>query len=87
MMSVVDEVKVVLGEALQIEDRVDSMSAGTGLLGSVPEFDSMAVVTVIAALEERFDFEVADDEIDAASFETVGSLAAFVQQKLDNPPR
>ncbi|MDZ7752547.1 MAG: phosphopantetheine-binding protein [Gammaproteobacteria bacterium] len=86
-MSVVDEVKVVLGEALQIEDRVDSMSAGTGLLGSVPEFDSMAVVTVIAALEERFDFEVADDEIDAASFETVGSLAAFVQQKLDNPPR
>jgi acyl carrier protein len=53
------------------------------LFGSLPELDSMAVVAVITALEERFGFEVDDDEITAETFETVGSLSAFVAGKLD----
>jgi len=43
----------------------------------------MAVVSLITALEEHFGFTVADDEIEAATFATLGSLTAFVQQKLD----
>jgi acyl carrier protein len=42
----------------------------------------MAVVSIITALEERFDFSVDDDEIDASIFETVGTLVAFVEGKL-----
>ncbi|MDD5124128.1 MAG: phosphopantetheine-binding protein [Methylovulum sp.] len=52
------------------------------MLGSIPEFDSMAVVSIITALENRFGFIVDDDEIDASIFATVGSLVAFVEQKL-----
>ena len=42
----------------------------------------MAVVSVITSLEERFGFQVEDDEIDGASFSTVGALVRFVERKL-----
>jgi len=54
----------------------------TPLLGAIPELDSMAVVGVINLLEERFGIVVEDDEIDGATFESVGSLVAFVKEKL-----
>ena len=81
-MAVMDDVKAVIGEALQISDRVQSFDESTALLGSIPELDSMAVVTIITALEEQFDFIVDDDEISAKTFETLGSLSAFVEQKM-----
>jgi len=79
---VIDDVRQVLGGTLQLGSRTDSMQPGTPLLGAIPELDSMAVVSLITALEERFDITVEDDEIGAAAFETLGSLAAFVEQKL-----
>jgi acyl carrier protein len=42
----------------------------------------MAVVNVITALEDHFGISVDDDEISAKTFETLGSLAQFVEQKL-----
>ena len=77
-----DEVKTVVGRCLQLGHRVQAMNESTPLLGAIPELDSMAVVSVITALEERFDITVADDEIGAAAFETLGSLTRFVEQKL-----
>ncbi len=79
---VLDEVKSVVGSALQIGPRVREMDEGAPLLGAVPELDSMAVVSVITALEEHFGITVEDDEIGAATFETLGSLARFVESKL-----
>lgn len=81
-MATIDVVKQVLGETLQLGDRADNFTETTPLLGSIPELDSMAVVTVITGIEERFDFFVEDDEISAEAFETVGSLSAFVDRKL-----
>jgi acyl carrier protein len=42
----------------------------------------MAVVNLLTALEEHFGFSVDDDEIDASTFASVGSLRAFVAHKL-----
>jgi acyl carrier protein len=77
-----DEVKTVIGSALKLGDRVGRMNESSALLGAIPELDSMAVVSVITALEEHFDITVADDEIGAAAFETLGSLTRFVEGKL-----
>lgn len=82
-MAVIDEVKQVLGETLQLGERADEFSPETPLFGAVAEFDSMAVVAVLTALEERFDIFVEDDEIEADVFATVGSLAAFVSEKIE----
>ncbi len=81
-MATIDHVKTVLRDTLQLGDRADAFVASTPLFGSLPEFDSMAVVTVITALEERFDIVVDDEDITAEVFETVGSLAEFLDEKL-----
>lgn len=70
----------LVGETLNITP--DNWSRDTPLLGAIPEFDSMAVVTLLGALEESFDVEFADDEITAEAFETIGSLTEFLQTKL-----
>ncbi len=77
-----DEVKTVVGGALQIRERVKEMDAAAPLLGAVPELDSIAVVNLITALEEHFGITVADDEIGASVFETLGTLTRFVEGKL-----
>lgn len=81
-MALIDEVRQILGNVLQLGDEVSSFEESTSLLGSIPEFDSMAVVSVITALEENYGFIVDDDEIDAEVFETVGSLVVFVEGKV-----
>ena len=77
-----DEVRQLIGEILQLGDRVRKLGPDTPLLGSIPEFDSMAVVTLINALEERFDIQIADDEISAETFETMGRVHEFVCDKI-----
>ncbi|MDO6385008.1 MULTISPECIES: acyl carrier protein [unclassified Uliginosibacterium] len=76
------EVLQVLEEVLGLGGRAASFDDATPLLGAVPELDSMAVVGVIAALEEHFCFHLADDDIDGSTFETVGTLSTFVANKL-----
>lgn len=76
-----EEVRTVLGQALQLGNRTASLNPDTRLLGEMPEMDSMAVVTIITALEENYGFVVEDDEISAETFMTVGSLVKFVEQK------
>ena len=81
-MPVNDGIRRVLRETLQLGDRVNSFTETTGLFGSIPEFDSMAVVNVVAGLEEQFGIVVDDEEITAEVFETFGGLVRFVQGKL-----
>jgi acyl carrier protein len=83
MNSVIDQVRTVVDSALQLRGRLERGDASTPLLGAIPELDSMAVVSLITALEEHFGFAVADDEIEAATFATLGSLSDFVRGKLD----
>lgn len=79
---VVDDVKKVLAQILHLGDKAERFDASTGLFGSIPEFDSMAVVTVVTALEEKFDVTINDEDITAEAFETVGSLSRFIEEKL-----
>jgi acyl carrier protein len=77
-----DDVKAVLVSTLGVEDRAGDLHASTPLFGQLPELDSMAVVELVYALEERFAITIEGDEISAEVFETLGSLATFVAGKL-----
>ena len=81
-MDVVREVKRVLDEVLSLGGQAGHFTRDTHLLGSVPQLDSMAVVTLIATLEERFGIVVDDEDIDGDTFATVGALADFVSDKI-----
>jgi acyl carrier protein len=76
-----DGVKAVVVHVLGLEDRADALDPSTPLLGSVPELDSMAVVELVTALEERFGLEFDDADITGDVFETLGSLATFVNSQ------
>lgn len=77
----VDEVKAVVVETLAVEERADTIDASTPLLGSLPELDSFAVIELVMALQERFGIVVEDEDVSAEVFETLASLAAFVESK------
>jgi acyl carrier protein len=81
-MQHLQEVTNILAEVLSLGDRKNSLKADSVLLGNIPELDSMAVVNVITALEDHFGITVDDDEISAQTFETIGTLTGFVEQKL-----
>ena len=78
----IDDIREILRETLQLGERADSLTANSPLLGAVPEFDSMAVVAVITTIEDDFGLTIDDDEVSADVFETVGSLAGFVERKV-----
>lgn len=80
-MTDIERVRNIVRDALHLGARASTLNAGSQLLGAVPEFDSMAVVTVITMLEEEYGFTIHDDEVSAEVFETLGSLAAFVSKK------
>ena len=76
------QLKAILGDVLGLKDRGAGLTPESGLMGTLPEFDSMAVVSILTAIEERFGVTVDDDEVDADIFQTVGSLLAFVTAKV-----
>ncbi len=82
-MATIELVRSTLGQVLQLGSRQDNLTAASPLLGSLPELDSMAVVSLIAALEEQLGISIDDDEIDAATFATLGSLSDFCQNKIN----
>ena len=52
------------------------------LFGAMPELDSMSLVALLTALEEKFGFRVEDDELHGDIFLTFGSLVDFVSSKV-----
>lgn len=80
--TLVRELIAVLGDALSLEPDVTAgLTRDTGLFGNLPELDSMAVATVLTALEDRFGILIDDDVISGELFETIGTLADFVAEK------
>lgn len=81
-MNTFEQVKKILIEVLNLGEQGLALTADSNLLGALAELDSMAVVSVIAKLEDYFGFSIEDDEISGQIFETLGSLSAFVESKL-----
>jgi len=78
-MEIKKEIKNYIIEA-SLEDakkiKEDTMIFDSGLL------DSMGLLFLIEFLNEKFDVEVDDDELNPKNFESVNSIAAFVEGKL-----
>lgn len=72
----------ILRASLQLGDKADNLDSDTLLMGSFPEFNSLTVVGIVAAIEEQTGNTVSDQEISAEIFETVGTLARFIESKL-----
>ena len=72
----------LLSDVLGIDPaRIGTFDEQTELFGALPEFDSMAVATLLTGLEERLGMLIEDDDVDAEDFSTFGTLIAFVRRK------
>lgn len=69
----------IIVETLGIQDRANTLSASTRLFNSMPELHSMAVVALAVALEREFELEIDDEDLTGEVFETIGTLAEFVE--------
>lgn len=77
-----DELKSLVSSVLQIGDRLADMGPEAPLLGGIPEFDSMAVVSILTTIEENYGIIIEDDEVSAELFENLASLLEFINSKL-----
>jgi acyl carrier protein len=82
MVNPLEVAREILRSNLQLGARADQMDRNTALMGSLPEFNSLTVVGLIAGIEEQTGNTVNDDEISAEIFETVGTFADFVAIKM-----
>jgi acyl carrier protein len=80
-MDTLVRVKKILRDTLSLGDRAENLTSASPLWGGLPEFDSMAVVTVVTMIEEEMGILIEDDELSAEVFATVGSLVEFIEQK------
>ena len=75
--------RALLADVLGLgEERAAALTDASGLFGELPEFDSMAVATVLTEMEDRLGILIDDDEIDGEIFETYGNLLAFSLRKV-----
>lgn len=61
--------------------QVELMDAHSGLFGSLPELDSMAVAGLLTEMEDRLGIVIDDDEVDGELLENYGNLLAFAEAK------
>lgn len=84
MESFLEQTKTVLIVTLKLGPEAARWRADAPLLGAVPELDSLAVINVITALEDRFGIHIDDDEVSGDLFATLGTLAAFIEEKMND---
>ena len=54
----------------------------TGLLGMGIGLDSVEALQLVSRMEEAFGLTIADEDLDAVHFRTVGAFATFIEERL-----
>ena len=62
--------------------RADALDGDSGLFGTLPELDSMAVANLLTELEDQLGIIIEDDELDGEMLESFGSLTRFLEAKV-----
>ncbi len=74
--------KNILADVLGLDaETADALTRESGLFGHMPELDSMAVAGLLTEIEDRFDIEIEDDDVDGEMLESFGGLLDFVVAK------
>jgi acyl carrier protein len=81
MTSTLETLKAILTEDMDLGLSADSLNQGTSLLEGGLDLDSIVLVELIGAIEERFDFQFDDADLRTSSFENLGSLAAVIEKR------
>ena len=73
-------VRSFLNETFMFRGAVDQVADDASLI-KAGILDSVGVLTLISFLEEKFEVQVSDDEVEPENLESVDAITAFVQKK------
>lgn len=80
-VNALDLTRKIIRNCLQLKQS-EPLPRETTLLGGLPDFNSLTIVTLIGEIEEALDCEIVLEELSGEIFETVGSLADFIDTKM-----
>ena len=75
---VFEKVRTILVEQLDVHE--DAVNMEASIVDDL-EADSLDVVDIVMSLEEEFDVEVSDDDIEG--LKTVGDIVKYIEAKVD----
>ena len=67
-----------------LENKIDSKQLSLDDDLSKYNINSLTYIKIIVALEEEFDIEFDDDELDIKSFKTIGDFVKYTVDLIDN---
>ena len=74
---VLEKVKMILAEQLEVEE--DAITADTDIQDDLGA-DSLDVVDMVMSLEDEFEIEVPDEDIEG--LRTVGALVSYIEARV-----
>ena len=81
--AVAQTVKQVLRDILGLsEARAAALTDESGLFGTLPELDSMAVMGLLTELEDRLGILIDDEDVDGDMLLTFGALTRFAADRV-----
>ena len=74
-------VRALLVDVLGLKtERVAKFDDQTELFGALPEFDSMAVATLLTEMEERLGILIEDEDVEAEDLMSFGRLLSLAER-------
>lgn len=79
--SILDQLKTILDEELNLPVNTENFNESTALDGEGLDLDSLGFVELIMQIEDRFNFQFTENEINLENFKTIGSLSSLIASK------
>lgn len=80
--SIIEQIKTLMIQDLDLPLQTENLDENTALDGEGLDLDSLGFVELIIQVEERFNFQFTETEINLENFKTIGSLSTLISSKL-----
>lgn len=78
----IDQLKDIIAHQLDVNVTIEEIKVDTPLLEEGLGLDSIAVMEFITLIEETFEFQFAEDELNLEPFQNLQTLARFINTKV-----
>ena len=77
----IDKIKKILVDEFDVTMDLETIDENSSLFEGGLNIDSLGIVELICVLEENFDIQFEDDDLNPQYFENIKSLTTLVEQK------
>ena len=85
MESVTEKLRDIISRQLDVGIPLDAVTPDVPLMEEGLGLDSIAIVELVTLIEENFAVDLNEDDLEMEGFETLTTLTALVQSKLQVP--